>query len=105
GWIDDRTGRFYTQNEILKLFPSARIHLPKKYKINPFSEITQGLEVFFVETKRLDAEKVPLRRAMHADYSQEQLALFSDDEHSPHQSYSLRVDQYSRDIVQRIKTT
>lgn len=101
GWRDNSSGKTYSLNEIIEYFPRAAAALPRKYKINPFSTFVESLEVFFVETKRLDAEKTPRSYIPRPEDD----SFFSEEEDSPpQQRHALRVDQYSKDIVQRIKS-
>lgn len=106
GWEHEPNGKFYSLNEILKIFPMSKKYLPKKYRKIILPEITLDLTVFFVETKRLEAESILLhpQRTVRSHYPARQLSFFEEDETSSQQGYSLRVDQYSRDIVQRIKS-
>ncbi|NVD71169.1 AAA family ATPase [Duganella sp. BJB1802] len=98
GWVNTNTSELYSVDQILDRFPSVITHLPEKYRTIPIP-LFEGLEVFFVETKRLDAEIST--RSMDTRLHQE--LDFFEDEDAPVQSKSLRVEQYSKDIVQRIK--
>lgn len=97
GWLNRTTGEHYNIDQILDRFPSVLEHLPEKYRTIP-SNFFSGLEVFFVETKRLDAESSVRRpEAGPAD----EFDFFN--EHSQPLRQDLRVEQYSEDIVRRIK--
>ena len=96
GWRDD-TGTVYTLSDILKRFPAAIEALPKKYRPKVFEQLPRDLEVFFIETKRLDAQAKPTRPSP-GEYRV--FSGFSDDIVT---TAALRVDQYSRDVAQRIK--
>ena len=103
GWVYGNTGKFKSLNEIMEMFPHIKPHLPKKFRGTILPEITQDMAVFFIETKRLEAEIAPLH-----SYSSRQMHLFEDEEEGEgppsRQRYSSRVNQYSQDIVQRIKS-
>jgi predicted ATP-binding protein involved in virulence len=103
GWLNESTGRFYSLNDIMTTFPEVKRRLPKKYTRSILPEITHDLAVFFVETKRLEAETI-FRPTPTVRYHQRQLSLF-EDESASREGYLLRVQQYSQDIVQRIKST
>lgn len=100
GWRDG-VGDFYSLDEILERFPYAADHLPSKYRASRFASAFDGLEVFFVETTRLSAEKSPPRRISPLFQNEFD---FDDDDSQSTQRNRLRVDQYSQDIVQRIKS-
>lgn len=106
GWKNPRSGTLYSIDDILELFPSAAKYLPTEYRMNNISNIFKGLKAFFVETTRLNAEKsmrpTPNRNG-NIFQSDMDLDWIDDETESP-QPYVLRVDQYSRDIVQRIKS-
>jgi len=91
GWRDD-SGRTYTLSEIIELFPNAAEVLPRKYRPGMLFDISQDLEIFFVETNRLSSNEAKRSRA----------AYYSPDE--PERSPLPRVKFYSDDIVQRIRT-
>jgi hypothetical protein len=105
GWRDEHTGKFYSLDEILDRFPHAVDLLPSKYRVRPFASTFEGLDAFFVETTRLNAEKSNARRSAirFGHLVQDEFDFFDDDNQSS-QRYGLRVEQYSRDIVQRIKS-
>lgn len=105
GWRDAQ-GKLYSLRDILDLFPGVADHLPEKYRQNPFSRFLGGLEVFFVETKRLDAENATRRsESRNIFFSPKEINFdFDDDEPSLQPRQLLRVYQYSKDIVQRIKS-
>lgn len=100
GWINRNNGRKFTVDQIVDLFPAVAELLPEKYSARPLP-VFDDLEVFFVETKRLDAEALKglndPRNAFPFDYP-----AFEDGLDAPRQQ--LRVDQYSQDIVTRIKS-
>lgn len=104
GWRD-RTGRILSLGEVLQKHPDSRAYLPPQYRSNPFSPIVDGMNVFFVETKRLDAEKQARRVEV---FSNELIfstrSPFEAEDSPDQQRYTLRVDQYSKDIIQRIKS-
>ena len=94
GWLNRSTGQKYSVDQIIDKFPTAAEFLPKKYRTVPL-KVFAGLEVFFVETKRLEAENSIRRNEIRDDF------FFNED--SSNGNIQLRVEQYSRDIVQRIK--
>lgn len=101
GWRDDMGG-FYTLEDILDRFPFASEHVPRKYRQSPFTNAFRDIGAFFVETTRLNAEagashRFPTRHSAYED-------SFHLQEESSNNQYGLRVDQYSKDIVQRIKS-
>jgi predicted ATP-binding protein involved in virulence len=103
GWINRTTGEFMSLNDIMEIFPNLKKNLPKKFRKNILPEITRDMAVFFIETKRLEAEIVPPSHL----YPPRQMSLFDeevDERPSSRQRYSSRVNQYSQDIVQRIKS-
>jgi len=103
-WLDSSDGRRYSLAEVLARFPKAGAAIPKKYRPRLYSEGSENLDVFFVETKRLDAESL----------FSDQVHFFPDDvlfsasrhvvggQESP--PMPPRVQQYSRDIVKRIRS-
>lgn len=97
GWID-RERRQYTVREIIQLFPRAGALLPDKLKPNFFSESTDVPRPFFIETNRLHAQKKP-KSATERYYT---FNLPGSSESSPDQ-VELRVQEYSVDVVRRIK--
>lgn len=109
-WTDTE-GHKYQLSEILQRFPLAAAALPQKYHPRFFSDESDGLEVFFVETNRLEpaltrpwtptqAEQV-LVRDVHRTYYRDEARFYYSDE--PDQA-STRVMQYSEDLVQRIRS-
>lgn len=102
GWKDENNGKFFSLDDILILYPNVIDYLPSKYRTSVLIPIFSGLDVFFVETTRLNAEKAPARRPINRHNSS--FHEFEDDESPMSQRYGLRVEQYSRDIVQRIKS-
>lgn len=102
GWRDE-VGKFYSLDEILGRFPKAAESLPGKYRSSAFASAFKGLEAFFVETTRLNAEKANVHRSPNRH-----LYVYPDDTDLPgddsQNQYGLRVEQYSLDIVQRIKS-
>ncbi len=103
GWLNNENGMHYTVNEITDMFPQAKRRLPKKYRQLILPEITEDSSVFFVETKRLEAETA-FRRDSVPRYHSGARPVY-EEEHNLNASTNLRVEQYSRDIVQRIKST
>jgi ABC-type transport system involved in cytochrome c biogenesis ATPase subunit len=105
GWKNEHTGKFYSLDEILERFPNVVDHLPGKYRASTFASTFEGLDAFFVETTRLNAEKSTARRFAnrHERLFQDEFDFTDDDDQTP-QRYGLRVEQYSRDIVHRIKS-
>lgn len=94
GWSKDGGRKIYALYEILEIFPHISKHIPDSYKFNIFSPFTSGMEIFFVETKRLYAEREP---SDHIQFN-------AFDEHEQFKGDELRVHQYSADIVTRIKS-
>jgi predicted ATP-binding protein involved in virulence len=94
GWSKSGGRKIYTISEILEIFPSVSKHLPDSFSVNAFSQFTNGMEIFFVETKRLYAER---EQAESNPFNP-----FEDDDQP--KGEDLRVHQYSADIVTRIKT-
>jgi predicted ATP-binding protein involved in virulence len=100
-WVDE-VGTEYTLAEIIKRFPAAAQALPQKYLPRLFTDAPDALQAFFVETNRLGAE------GLNAELS------FADIEWTLHggvvertpstRTNVLRVVQYSKDVVQRIKS-
>ncbi len=102
GWRD-QYGRRYSIGQILKRFPETSNFLPSKFKTDVLQEIFKDFEIFFVETRRLDAEHrvIPVPET-RVDYYEERALFFPADAARGLQSSELRVTQYSRDIVNRI---
>ncbi|EXF92571.1 hypothetical protein HK44_011090 [Pseudomonas fluorescens HK44] len=93
GW--SKGGRkIYYINEIIELFPYISKHLPDSFNVNVFSPFVTDMEIFFVETKRLYAER---EQSDHNTFN-----AFDEDDQPKEED--LRVHQYSADIVTRIKT-
>jgi ABC-type transport system involved in cytochrome c biogenesis ATPase subunit len=105
GWRAGPNGRFHTLEDILEKFPQVAEHLPTKYRASFATNVFEGLKAFFVETTRLNAEKSSTRSLSSAhDIGFPDENMFFDEMEAPQQRYGLRVDQYSSDIVQRIKS-
>lgn len=96
GWQIRGNSRLYSLGDILTMFPEITERVPKEYRRNPFFLFAGTLDVFFVETKRLDAERKVRNRPFDDHFS------FDDDEGST-PSDTLRVHQYSRDVAARIQ--
>ncbi|EQB2597503.1 AAA family ATPase [Aeromonas salmonicida] len=93
GWRKGSGRKIYSLEEMVDIFPQIQSELPDGFITNIFSPFTSGMEIFFVETKRLYAER---------DLSQhDPFDSFDDDQIKGEE---LRVHQYSTDIVTRIKT-
>lgn len=107
GWRIPGEPKVYSLAEIVSRFPALQEALPTKYVSNPFACIPRELQVFFVQTTRLDAEHTPsksptsirhLSTWAHSSYrTLDDVSVASD-------RPTLRVDQYSRDIVLKIKS-
>ncbi|CRI63826.1 putative excinuclease ATPase subunit [Thiocapsa sp. KS1] len=107
GWKDDNTRKFYSLDEIIELFPATAGLLPKEHRTHGFSHLFEGLEVFFVETTRLNAERAgePRSPPPYLGSRIHHEAVWDMDDDAPMANrYGLRVDQYSRDIVRRIES-
>lgn len=100
-WRNHETGERASLDDILEMYPGARTRLPAGYEPNPFAVAQVGIDSFFIETKRLAAE-----RASQPAFSELSLTARRRLElrESRHQLAVLRVQQYSADIVQRIKS-
>jgi len=96
GWRAPGGPRIYSLGDILTLFPDIAERVPEEYRQNPFLTFAKELDVFFVETKRLDAERKARNRPFDNHFS------FDEDEGST-PSDTLRVYQYSRDVAGRIQ--
>ncbi|WP_081601891.1 AAA family ATPase [Paraburkholderia kururiensis] len=96
GWRDD-VGRRYSVEEIIERYPAVVAHIPPKYRVNVFAPLTEGLDVFLIETQRLDAERTSPRRDRDG-------LFFDDPDESATRQTELRVEQYSADIASRIKS-
>lgn len=94
GWTKGGGRKIFSVNEIIELFPYVSKHLPDSFNVNVFSAFTTNMEIFFVETKRLYAER---EQSDHNPFN-----TFDDDDQP--KGDDLRVHQYSADIVTRIKT-
>ncbi|MGB8922868.1 MAG: AAA family ATPase [Pseudomonas sp.] len=94
GWAKVGERKVHSINEIIELFPYISKHLPDSFSINVFSAFTTDMEIFFVETKRLYAER---EHSAHDPFN-----AFDEDDRP--KGDDLRVHQYSADIVTRIKT-
>jgi hypothetical protein len=103
-------GEFHDVNEILRRYPNAGQALPKRFRKRRSINLSRDLPVFFVETKRLYAED------RHRTQGDTPFEYWVDDEVyvasgsagrlvRRAQRTSLRVEQYSADIAQRIKST
>jgi len=98
GWRDDE-GRYYSVQQIIRLFPDAGGILPpsirRQLKARPAWNLK--LDVFVVEANRLESSRqfetddARIRRQSRAPGSSEP-------------PRPLRVQQYSRDVVQRIRS-
>lgn len=99
GWRDASSGKLFSLPDILKRIPSAVAAVPRRFRPRHFAEISRDLQVFFVETKRLDAE----RSFQRSPTDDRMIEYYSRAAEAP-ASIPLRVEQYSRDILQRIKT-
>lgn len=104
GWRNEETGQFYSLDEILDRFPAVVDSLPAKYYVNAFSTAFDGIDAFFVETTRLSAETSSREDEISRYYSRamQNDLIVSSQELRP--VLGLRVDQYSKDVVQRIKS-
>jgi hypothetical protein len=105
GWRNEESGQYHTLDEILERFPSVADYLPAKYRVNAFSTVFDGIDAFFVETTRLSAEPSTNEDAADRYYfrsAQYDLDGIAHQESRP--GLGLRVDQYSKDVVQRIKS-
>jgi predicted ATPase len=94
GWRDD-VGNEYSLEWVLDRYPAARNALPQKYRPKFFPA---DLQVFFVESNRLGAEQDP--SPTPAEYE----AFVFGSAHLQRPRISLRVEQYSGDVLQRIKS-
>lgn len=105
GWRDD-SGKYHTLDDILDRFPQVRDQLPEKYRVSAFSSLFDGIDAFFVETTRLNAEdsitERPPEGLLHS-VSQYQIDFLMPSR-SSRPAFGLRVEQYSKDVVQRIKS-
>jgi len=101
GWRDD-AGRQYLLVEILERFPRAKTALPPKYRQPLFPDSSKRLDVYFVETNRLEGSR---------DSSDD----FDEEEWMRHERLGAhptmrpdrirpRVEQYSEDLLQRLKS-
>ncbi len=98
GWRDDE-GRYFSAQQIFRMFPNAGDHLPlaarRQLKSRPSWDLK--LDVFVVEANRLESsrhsesEAPRIRRQLLVSGGSEPLG-------------PLRVQQYSRDVVQRIRS-
>ncbi|OIQ90473.1 hypothetical protein GALL_276120 [mine drainage metagenome] len=100
GWHVRGEDRIFTLTEIVKMFPEVVSAVPKQYR--DATDKIPSLEiapVYFVETKRLEAN----RPASHRQWTPgiQGLSIVDDDDEP---GFSSRVDQYSNDIVTRIKS-
>ncbi len=102
GWIYDPSDRFLSLNEILAKFPNVKKKIPKKFLQPILPEITDKLDVFFIETKRLEAQQI--LSPLLTSHSHSRQWNIHELEPTSHERFSLRVHQYSQDIVQRIKS-
>lgn len=100
GWEDD-DGIFYTPSEIIKMFPEARRVVPGEYLGALSAEAWKplGIEVFVVEANRLSSTEIPTRGEIPRVNLNRR--LLSSNRTSV--SQTTRIEQYSRDLVQRIK--
>lgn len=96
GWRDNE-GNEYTLDWILDRYPKARAALPAKYRPRIFP---QDLQVFFVETNRLGAQASTGRRTAVLEEDLFTLGAMQEAQ----ERTSLRVEQYSEDVVHRIKS-
>ncbi len=101
GWINDTNNRFHSLREIIRLFPHVESKVPKKYVKGIMPIVTSDLEVFFIETERLEPEKIG-RYSTRRDHYQRR--SYQVEEESVNEQYLSRVHQYSHDIVRRIKS-
>lgn len=106
GWRDESNGKYFSLDDILDRFPQIRDQLPTKYRVSAFSSVFEGLDAFFVETTRLNAEDASGGRTPERFHSAASAydtdVIFSLQASRP--AFGLRVDQYSKDVVQRIKS-
>ena len=101
GWTDD-TGQVYSADQILTMFPQARAMLPPHYgaKLHSSNWGPPELPVFVVETNRLDSA-----RPLSQSEIRTSLSRYGRAELQPELLLRpLRVQQYSADVVQRIKS-
>ena len=87
----------YSLSEILERFPDAAELLPKKYRPGPLFDVAKDLEVFFVETNRLEMP------APSQDRSRQFSRHLSVDLAETEQT-KLRVEHHSRNVVGRIQS-
>jgi predicted ATPase len=101
GWKDIETNRVMSVSEILSRFPSAINVIPPEFaaKITDRRWRLESMPVFVVETNRLDAALRPADRQEELRF---RMAAHDIDEDV--QPRALRVQQYSKDVVQRIKS-
>jgi ABC-type transport system involved in cytochrome c biogenesis ATPase subunit len=103
GWRNSSNNKIYTLRHILKQFPNLVKLYNNKIKMDWAKTILGNMEAFFVETKRLQAEignsdNISKPRYIHSQ------DMFFEDVREQGQDNILRVNQYSFDILQKIKT-
>lgn len=102
GWRDTATGEFASLSTIVSLFPRVQSALPAEYGMRAYAGPPPVPATFFIETKRLAAER-------EASQSAVEQGLYGDLESSilarRRVPNDLRVQQYSADIVLRIKAS
>lgn len=104
GWRNQATGEVHSLAEIIKLFPPVAKLLPEKYRPHPFPLPLGALNLFFVEANRLTGTpggeelEIPDEEAMRMTVS----AIYHERQRAEREKP--RVEQYSEDLVQRIRS-
>jgi len=104
GWRDN-IGKYYSVDDIIDRFPSVKDLLPEKYRANAFGDVFGGIDAFFVETTRLNAEDSSIENSSSRYHgATDPFDIFLSPQQATRPSFGLRVEQYSKDVVQRIKS-
>jgi predicted ATP-binding protein involved in virulence len=101
GWIDD-DDRWYTPAEILERFPQVERLLPSKLRHLQLPNRANAFKVYFIEANRLSAQPTDREGSRT---SADHFVRFRDgffEESAVGPARTLRVEQYSSDVVQRI---
>lgn len=110
GWRRGTSSKILGLDEILEIFPSLARRVPSKYRSNVLSSVGEelgiSLSVFLVETTRLAPEAKVVDDTPEWSVNN----FVSDEVHisgmpDMQRTQFSRVDQYSSDIIRRIKST